>query len=126
MRGRPPKMTRLHLLQGTARADRHKNRKFEPHISGKPEKPDFLIGRASELWDFYAEIGYWLTKADTHELAAWSSMCVEIETDLKKMSSVRISQWRLLAASLGFDCATRSRINASDGSKDRENEEAYA
>jgi phage terminase small subunit len=113
MAGRKPKPTHMHLVDGTLNATRHANRKDEPKPEGKPVKPKFLKKgtKAAKLWDEYVKIGYWLTEADSHALALYCGLGAEMERDLKNMTSSRISQFRSIGSSLGFDAAARSRIN---------------
>lgn len=117
--GRKPKPTRLHLVEGTANPTRHKNRKQEPQPTGKPVKPAFVKGKAAKLWAEYSRIGFWLTEADSHALAVWCALGAEIEKDVERMNSSRISQWRTLSSELGFLPASRSRLN---GGKDDDSE----
>lgn len=121
----PRKPTHLHAVDGTYRSDRHGDRENEPQPEGKPVKPKFLKGRASEIWDEYAAVCYWLTAADSHSFATWCSLAAELERGVKKMVASRISQMRALGSELGTSGpGTRSRINVGNalknGSKGKE------
>jgi phage terminase small subunit len=51
MRGRPPKPTKLHVIQGTGRAHRLRKRQGEPVPSGGiGDPPDWLQPGAKEVW----------------------------------------------------------------------------
>jgi P27 family predicted phage terminase small subunit len=53
MRGRPPKPTKLHIVQGTARPDRMKRRAGEPKPQPIPlECPDHLKAEARKEWNW--------------------------------------------------------------------------
>src|SRR4051812_29320290 len=109
------KPTSLHLVDGTLNTTRHKDRKDEPVLTGKPAKPKFLRGRASKLWDDYAAIGYWLTEADSHALAIWCGLTAEAERGIAKMTASRLSQLRSYGGELGFSGpGARSRINVGN------------
>jgi hypothetical protein len=109
------KPTHLHLIEGTLNATRHKDRKDEPVLTGKPSKPKFLRGRASKLWDEYVAIGYWLTEADSHAFAIWCSLTAEAERGTAKMTASRLSQLRSYGGELGFSGpGNRSRINVGN------------
>ena len=108
---KPRKPTDLHIVNGTYRPTEHADRADEPTPKGEPVRPKFLRGKAAAIWDHYAEVGYWLTEADSHALAMWSSLCVEMERGVSKMVASRIAQWRNLASELGFLPGSRSRIN---------------
>jgi phage terminase small subunit len=109
MGGRKPLPTALKLVSGNA--GKRKLNKEEPKPTGKPVKPAFVKGRAAKLWEKYAKIGFWLTEADSHALACWCGLAAEMEKDLGRMNSSRISQWRTLSSELGFLPASRSRLH---------------
>lgn len=80
---RPRKPTRLHLVQGTARADRH-NISGEPSpLQGIPEKPPYLTPLAAEAWGRLAPVldsmGV-LTIADAFALERLCECYAEIRT----------------------------------------------
>lgn len=106
------KPTALHLVEATTNVTRHKDRKGEPVLTGKPKRPKFLRGRASKLWDEYVVIAYWLTEADSHALAIWCGLTAEAERGISKMTASRLSQLRSYGGELGFaGPGARSRIN---------------
>src|SRR5690349_12037675 len=116
MAGRPPKPTHLHIVDGTLNATRHKDRKDEPQPTGRPEKPKGLKGLASQLWDKYSEIGYWLTAADSEALAIWCQLSALCQRSFKKLTPSMLAQHRAYGSILGFDPSSRTRIRPSKGS----------
>jgi hypothetical protein len=121
------KSRRLHLLEGTLNSTRHADRGDAPQPTGRPTKPQFLAGRAEELWDQFFESGYWLTEVDGPALAAWCHLTVETERSFQDMPASRIAQWRLLGAELGLLPASRDRLavgNAAPWAKARTDPEA--
>ena len=125
MVGRKPKATPLHLVENTLNSTRHKNRAIEPKPKGTPVKPAALTGAASDIWDEYVVIGYWLTAADSKTLAAWCWMTVELETTMAAMRADRMAQWRALSSMLGFDPSARSRIHSSVPEEPKDNDKKY-
>ncbi len=102
----------MHLVEGTTNVTRHKDRGNEPQPTGVPIKPKAVKGRASVIWDQYAEQAYWLTEVDSQKFAVWCKLSALIEKSVDKASAARISQWRGLGSELGFDPSSRSRIDA--------------
>lgn len=118
MPGRPAKPTALHVIEGTLHATRHRARAAAPEATGQPEKPKFLKGRASRLWDETAPLLVAMGVAkqlDAHVLAAWCCLMAEFEKDPKAMTASRISQMRALAGTLGMTPSDRARMGASNG-----------
>ena len=112
-RGRPPKPTALHVVQGTLRSGRHAGRDDEIQPEGAPVKPTFLKGRAARIWTEYVRICFWLTAADSHVLAAWCALGAELERSVEKVPAARIAQWRGLGGDLGISPAARAKIGAA-------------
>ena len=83
-RGRPPKPTALHLLEGTFNVTRHKKRTAEPKPDGDlGAPPDWLTPSQREGWDYALRhapkgllkmldrglLGLWVTAEDRHREA---------------------------------------------------------
>jgi len=101
----------LHLVDGTYRKHRHGAADAAcRQPTGRPIKPAFVKGRAGTLWKEYRDRAFWLSEVESHLLAAWVVLTVEIEKDLDAMSAARISQWRALASELGFPPSARARF----------------
>ncbi len=116
-KGRP---VDLHVVDGTYRKDRHGAAENAPQPTGTPIRPKFVKGRAAKIWDEYVERAFWLTEAESHILAAWCLMTVELEKDIDRMTAARIGQWRTLAAELGLTPSARARLGqGSDGKKSK-------
>jgi hypothetical protein len=89
---------------------RGRERKAEELVaSGRPTRPAWLKDRAAAIFDEYAEIGFWLSAADSMTLAVWASLSVEVE-NVASMGASRIAVWNRIGNSLGFDTASRSRL----------------
>ncbi len=112
-RGRPPKPTQLHVVQGTLRSGRHAVRQDEVQPEGEPVKPLFVKGRAARIWKEYAGRCFWLTVADSHIFAVWCGLGAELERGVEKVPAARIAQWRGLGGDLGISPAARARIGAT-------------
>ncbi len=89
---------------------RGRDRKAQELVcDGHPSRPTWLVGRAAEIFDEYAQIGFWLSAADSLTLAVWASLSVEAE-NITTMGSARIAIWNKIGNALGFDVASRSRL----------------
>ena len=109
----PRKPTALHLIDGTFRADRHKEQLAnEPVATGRPIKPKTLRGRASTIWDEYIERAPWLGEADTHALLAFCCLEAELERAPTKFVASRYSQLRSYGIRLGLDPSARASLGA--------------
>jgi phage terminase small subunit len=117
MRGRKPKPTFLHVVEGTLNATRHADRPDTEPPVGAPIKPKWLKRRAARIWDEYAPRLPWLGEIDSAMLAAWCSLYSELEAD-PTLAAPRISQMRGLVAELGLTPSARTRFKA-DGEKKR-------
>jgi phage terminase small subunit len=112
VKGRLPKPTALKEILGNP--GHRPLAENEPQPEGEVLCPRFLKGRAKRLWSRYAPplIACAVLKAtDAHTLAAWCCLTAQFETDAECMTSSRIAQMRALAASLGLDPSSRSRLN---------------
>lgn len=125
-RGPKRKPTALHVVDGTYRADRHQAQsENEPMPEGRLEKPNYLKGRASKIWDRRAAALTWLTEVDSDAFATWCKLQALIETDFEDLPASMISQWRTLTSELGMVPAGRARIGASSGKKKTDPTEKY-
>jgi hypothetical protein len=111
VRGAKPKPTRLHLVDGTYRPDRHPE--AEPQPDGPIRKPAKLRGRAGELWDEFIARAHWLTWADGPKALSWCHLQAEFERSPTKMVASRIAQLRGLGSELGFDPTSRARMGTT-------------
>lgn len=123
MVGRRHKPTAFKALMGNPGHRPLNTNELEP--KGEVIVPRFLKARLKRLWNEYAPllIGCGVMKsADVHTFATWCSLAAEFEADAKSVASSRIAQMRALAASLGLDPSSRSRLNVkapSTGELDR-------
>lgn len=118
MKGRLPKPSALKEIMGNP-GHRSLNEN-EPQPQGAVIRPRFLKRRARRLWDECAPplIACNVLKAtDVHTLAAWCCLTAELEADPDRMAASRIAQMRALAASLGMDPSSRSRLNVKPASR---------
>ncbi|MCK9994062.1 MAG: hypothetical protein Dbin4_02582 [Alphaproteobacteria bacterium] len=109
--GRKPKPTHLKLVAGNP-GHRPVNEN-EPLFSGDVEKPKYLKGRASKIWDQYAPqlIAVGLIKAaDDSAFAALCCLTAEFEKDPAAMVAGKIGQMRALWAEFGMTPSARSRF----------------
>lgn len=116
VRGRKPKPTHLHLIEGTHRSDRHHDPETEPLPEGAIEKPEKLRrapnSTAARLWDKFIARAFWLSWADGPKAYVWCALQAEFEKAPGKMQSSRIAQLRALGSELGLDPASRARLGA--------------
>ena len=86
MRGRKPKPTALHALQGTTNVTRHRERRTEPKAEGElqDEPPDWMTDSQKEAWRYAvanapkgvlkaidrAVLAVWVEAEDRHRIAA--------------------------------------------------------
>ncbi len=114
--GRPPKNKGLHHLRGTYRRDRHGKKTAPPPTEAQlteTDCPDYLAGRARELWNENVGQLTWLTPYDTQSLGIWCALTAEFEADPISMTSARLNQLRLIAGEIGMTVAGRARLGVS-------------
>lgn len=118
-RGRKPKPTKLHVIAGTYRADRHSARAGEPESTDTPKRPPKLTKREALLWEERIETASWLGVHDSEKAIAWVFMTVRLEKAKFDVQASTLAQWRALGSELGFDPAARARLGGvSDGGSD--------
>jgi phage terminase small subunit len=109
-------------MRGTARADRAREPGPEPP-AGEIKRPKFLTHRAKELWDEYAPAlieMQTLTVVDVPNFAAWCVLNAEFEDKKTGIKAAKISQMRLLAASLGMDASARAKLGTGGKKKKKD------
>jgi len=115
--GRPRKPTKLHVLQGTKNATRHKDRAAEPVITsdiGAP--PDYLIGHAIAKWNEIAsdaEYGQVLNASHRETLGHYCLLhqrFVEDATGERTMTASERQTYHSLAMQLGRTPAAQSKV----------------
>jgi phage terminase small subunit len=125
MAGRPPKPTKLKLLEGTFRPDRARPDEPQPP-AGEIVKPAFLKKRASDLWDEYAplleKMGT-LTVVDPHVLAEWCQLTAKMERN--RVSASERAQRRMIGAELGIGAAARAKAGVSPKPKQGDQDEDF-
>ncbi len=118
-RGPKPKSTALRVVDGTFRPDRHQAQaESEPMPEGELEKPKYLKGRASKIWDREAPVLSWLTRADSAMFGVWCSLQAEFEERPEDMVASRIGQLKSIGAELGLTSSGRARMGVSGKKKD--------
>ena len=124
VRGRKPKATHLHLVEGTHRRDRH----GAGDVMSEPEdaiaRPKGLRGKAAQLWDQFIARAAWLTWADGPKALIWCHLQAEFERKPGEMVASRIAQLRALGSELGLEPASRARIGAGRDDADRRTDPA--
>lgn len=151
MRGRPPKPTHLHVIDGTARPDRMERRKREPQPkpAQRPTCPAHLDPVARNEWrrvvPELVAIGV-IARIDTATLAAycqsysrWVAAELELQDHggltyvsetgvIRQHPAVRIAtdamtQMRIFAQEYGLTPASRARVQAHlDGEEEEEDD----
>jgi phage terminase small subunit len=120
MGGRPPKPTRLHILQGTGRAHRLKLRGREPVPSGSVgSPPDWLLPEAQQIWQeivaAYGDAGV-LTALDRSTLALFCEGCAqwhEAERAGKPLPVAFIAAVMRIGGKLGLNPVDRARLHGA-------------
>jgi len=113
MRGRKPKPSALVEVLGNP--SRRRLNPDEPRPGGVAQKPAFLEGRASQIWDQYTPqliANNLLTSLDGHSFAVWCSLAAELEHSPERMTASRIAQLRAIGSCFGLDPSSRSRLSA--------------
>ena len=117
-RGKKTKSAELHKLKGSYRKDRHDARQAPMpairHALELFDKPDFLKGRAAELWDEMLPEMRWLFKIDRAVFSMWCALQAEFEDGPGGMTAARLTQLRLVAESLGLTRNSRALIGVPD------------
>ena len=114
--GRPPKPSHLHALQGTFRQDRHGKETAPTPSAGEltvKDCPEFLTGRAREIWAENVKKLTWLTRFDIQTFAMWAALTSEFEADPVAMNTARLNQLRLIAGEIGLTASGRARLGVS-------------
>lgn len=111
IRGQRPKPLALRVITGNAG---HRPLPTDaPVMAEKGEKPAFLRGRASVIWDIHAPIldkAGVLASADVYSLAAWCQLSALVEKGAHKMPSQQLAQWRALSNEFGLTPSARARL----------------
>lgn len=117
MKGRKPKPTNIHILNGNP------SRKALPHAEPKPARgdwtpPDWLTGEALATWERIVpemvRLGVF-TAADRDTVTAYCAVFAEIAETVKKgdpLKSSLVGQLRSLAAELGCTPSSRTRLSS--------------
>ncbi len=97
-RSRKPRETKV--LEGTFRKDREPA-DVPPAIHAEPQMPDYIAGRAAEIWEHLAEqLGPLgrniLTEADALSLAACAKSFAEYETSPTASREAQLRGWAAL------------------------------
>lgn len=117
-RGRKSTPTNFLKLKGGYRKDRHGAR-LHPmpamgHALELDDRPDFLKGRAAELWKEMLPQMAWLFKIDRAVFSVWCVLQAEFESNPGGMTAARLTQLRLVGESLGLTRSSRALIGVSD------------
>lgn len=112
MRGRKPKPTQLHLIEGTLNVTRHRHRlSAEPAAkSGLGAMPAYLSRRAARIWREVARIAFWLGDVDRHKLGTFCSLLAEFESRPQAFPASRIALVRAFGSDLGLTPAARALL----------------
>lgn len=108
VRGRKPTATILKLVTGNP--GKRALPDGEVLVSGTPQKPKHLRGRAATLWAEVSALCWWLGEADGYKLGMWCALQAEFERGSAKMLAARINALRALGSELGLDPASRARM----------------
>jgi hypothetical protein len=109
MKGRKPRPRYLRLIDGNR--GRRPLPRPDPLPAGSIEKPAKLTKAAAILWDRYVTRAVWLTWADSPKAAMWCELQSQFERRPSKMLASKIAQLRAVGSELGFDPATRARLD---------------
>jgi phage terminase small subunit len=77
---------------------------------GKPVPPNWLTGRALELWNETLGFGFWLTRADTYKLASWCDRQADFERSRETWTAADRREHRSAGSELGLDPTSRARL----------------
>ena len=113
---RPRKSTKLHVVQGTLRTTRHRDRENEPGVT-EPlgDAPETWALNAKLLWDELADQlppGV-ATKADRVAFELLCRLVARLREGPKSLTPALASQVRTCCAAFGMTPADRSRVTAT-------------
>ena len=123
IRGAKPKPSAIKRVTGNP--GRRRLNEAEPQPTGRPSPPTPLSGRPLALWDAHVAPSWWLTAADSPTAFMWCLMFAEFEASGGDMLAARISQLRALGSALGFDPASRARLDTPPDRSNSDPAEGY-
>ena len=112
---RPRKPTPLHMIQGTLRTTRHRDRKDEPTVSESLGGPP--LGFPAEAKLLWAEVQSYIpagvaTKADRIMFEVLLRLVAKMREGPESMTPALAAQIRTACAAFGMTPADRSRVSA--------------
>lgn len=117
--GRKPRPTHLKLIDGNPGKRPIPEGEIQPE--GVVERPKWLKGRASKVWDQYApELVRLkvLTAVDVHVFGTFCQLAARAEKG--DLLASEIAQFRALASEFGIGAASRARLGTRDGKEDKD------
>jgi phage terminase small subunit len=114
--GQRPKAALLKFVQPPT-GKRRVRPTARPATGNRPRRPPYLEGRAAALFDEIVALTSWIEAIDSYKLGMWCWLHSEWERAPSAMLSWRLVNLRLLAAELGLDPISRSRLNVSQPSE---------
>ena len=118
---RPRKPTKLHMIQGTLRATRHRDRESEPKVSEPLGGPPLGFPAAAKL--LWAEVESYIpagvaTKADRIMFEVLLRLVGKMREGHEAMTPALAAQIRTACAVFGMTPADRSRVSAPRSPKE--------
>lgn len=113
-----PKSASVHHLDGTYKADRHRERlaneqdNTEQMPESSPVKPTAVKGKAVKKWTRLIELLPWLTEADSTALGQYVCLSVEWERDTDHFTAAKLAAMRKLEADLGMTLISRGKFTS--------------
>lgn len=119
MRGRPPKATKLHVIQGTDRPHRMKHRAPEPVVEGAIGQPPESLSDELEraVWHEIASVASWLTPADRSTLETFCRLKALERRNFLSMTGAQLSGLNKLSGLMGLNPSERSRVKMPEPPK---------
>jgi phage terminase small subunit len=127
MRGRPPKPTILHLIQGTDRVHRMRKRQGEPMVDAVIGAPPAGLSRIEKaIWREVAALAHaWLRAPDRMALETFVRLKALERQDLAGMTGAQLLALNKLGGLLGLNPAERARINVPAPSQEEDPNDVF-
>lgn len=104
-RGRKPQSVKLHLVNGTFRADRHgseEKQRAEASKSGKLSKPPWLKGDGAKAWKKWIDPATWLDIHKEPAAIAFCTLWAEFQRAPTAFQAAKHTQMRAYMSELGL------------------------
>ena len=120
MRGRKPKPTSLHIVEGTLNSTRHADRPAVDYSSSSPVAPFKLDTEMQEVWDYYIGIMPWNKATETDLFLVYCDMAADLRKHIQGIKTkyewkpAMIAQFKSIGAELGVGHVQQMKMTSTD------------